>query len=257
MKKIFAKLQIITFGIVFAVGLSYLHAAPWTRPSTTPVGGNMPIPIHTETGTQVKISDANGNGGLSVNGFSAYADALFAQDIFFNSILQGGNVGDTISTLSVGDTSKNVNALVNGFYKSEKDITVTTLATNGAERTLCADTNGNVVWCDTVPPPPTSSPVINSASATFSFLSGASVGVQCWATLDAPAVVYSVGQVQFDAVVSGIRRTRTCDMEFWPGNTTSAQVENSDNVAAEGNADIENVCVPATSGIPSIPSLRC
>ncbi len=65
--------KIIAIATVLSFGLSYVYA--WTAPTVSPPGGNTAAPINTSTTAQVK------DGGLSVNAFSAFANAYIAGNL--------------------------------------------------------------------------------------------------------------------------------------------------------------------------------
>ncbi len=73
------KITTLLFGLMLALGLGLAHGAigVWTNPTATPAGGSVELPITMGTVDQVKI------GGLSVGGFSAYANAHLKQQSFF------------------------------------------------------------------------------------------------------------------------------------------------------------------------------
>ncbi len=92
MKNILQTTKIIALALVLSLGLSYVYA--WTAPTQSPPAGNTAAPLNTGTTDQVK------DGGLSVNAFSAFANAYIA-----------GNLG-------IGTTAPEVKLEVAGTIKS-------------------------------------------------------------------------------------------------------------------------------------------
>ncbi len=105
-KKIAQTSKIIAIATVLSFGLSYVYA--WTAPTISPPGGNTAAPINTSTTAQVK------DGGLSVNAFSAFANAYIAGNLMVGTTTAPRNLevnGDLFltgkavsSSTVVGDT---------------------------------------------------------------------------------------------------------------------------------------------------------
>lgn len=134
-------LTIFLMIIVAAVGVSAYKEpiAPWPVNTTEPIDTGMV--------NQAKV------GPLSVTTFFGRGNADFKKDLTIEGVAQGGNPGDTTSTVQI--TS---NVLATGDLKSGS-INGSTTAHLSAQnithgepqpKTVCADTNGNVVFCKDV-----------------------------------------------------------------------------------------------------------
>ena len=140
-KNILTKISILagSLALVTLIGVS----ADWSAPTAPAVTDNLAVPIH-EGLDQVKDQ------GLSVNGFIAYKNAAFLQDIY----LYGPVIGRTDGEVRFGGTSTDglstlheVTLNVNGKTSAVGAITEGSVA-NTSDSHLCADTTGKIVTCD-------------------------------------------------------------------------------------------------------------
>lgn len=130
----------LIIGLVLSVGLSYVNAA-FNLPTSTPPGGNLPVPVNVNPAAQIK------NGSLFVGGtFTAYGSARLYQDSFFKGTVFGGASG----TLAIGGTDSigyhKVVTKVNGYAKAQQTLGANELA-NPNMNHLCADDQGHIVPC--------------------------------------------------------------------------------------------------------------
>ncbi len=137
-KTILTNIKLIAFGIVFAIGASYAYGA-FSLPTGGAPGANIAIPLHTGM-------SQNRAGALSTGTFVSESTAAFDQNIFVEEqTIYGGTLGDTVSTIQFGDTDT-VYVQSNGSIKVKDFIRAQDLAT-GAIHPVCADNQGNIVFC--------------------------------------------------------------------------------------------------------------
>ncbi|HRH30650.1 MAG TPA: hypothetical protein PK886_01095 [Candidatus Paceibacterota bacterium] len=110
-KQVLNGLKIIVLGLTLSAGISY--ATNWVAPAGSPPGNNAEAPINVGTTGQLK------NGGLGVQGFVAWNNALFSRDVFVKDAINPSNSGD---------------------------LYVHKLA-NGTNSYVCADSAGKLVLC--------------------------------------------------------------------------------------------------------------
>lgn len=162
-------LKIIVLGLTLSAGISY--ATNWVAPAGSPPGNNAEAPINVGTAGQLK------NGGLGVQGFIAWDNALFAKNVWIKDPLNPsakGNLevsGDVlvrdntniVGNLTVGDAS--VDPTQGGVTK------IATLThSNSTDTHVCADQNGVLFLCGATPPSPECSDgVDNDADGDIDF----------------------------------------------------------------------------------------
>jgi hypothetical protein len=175
-------------GLVFSVGMSYIYA-DYSAPTTTPVGNNMPAPVHVGIGSQVK------GGGLSVDNFVSLGDTHFLQDVFFRGRVNGAQAGSTAPVLKIGGTSKSqtqytVVANVTGDVLSKDTVGSSTLV-NTEMKTLCANDKGEIVFCTggVNPPPPPVGVAFSSGGPSSAPVQGGTLNTNiiCDAALNIPS----------------------------------------------------------------------
>ena len=99
--------KVIILGLVLSLGVSYIFAGiGGNTEKLLPPKNNVPGPINEGISNQIK------DGGLSVNGFGARGNALFANSV-----------------------------------ETESSLKVNSFAGGGNNKPLCADPNGNIVLC--------------------------------------------------------------------------------------------------------------
>ena len=105
--KLLQSIKVIILGLVLSLGVSYIFAGiGGNTEELLPPKNNVPGPINEGISNQIK------DGGLSVNGFSARGNALFANSV-----------------------------------ETESSLKVNSFAGGGNNKPLCADPNGNIVLC--------------------------------------------------------------------------------------------------------------
>lgn len=174
MKSQLAKnIKIVTLGFALAFVLGSVSAGTFSFPTATPTGGNVALPLNPSANDQIK------NGGLTVNGFTAFQDANLAQMTFINggSISGAKIVSNTLSpdTLKIGDTTNTVAMNVNGTTTATGSITASNVAkatNDGSSSTLCSDASNKIVLCGH----PTSStiPTVSLSASSTTIVSGTS-----------------------------------------------------------------------------------
>ncbi len=153
---------------------STLSAAPFTNPpaGTVAPNNNTAFPIHVGPNIagvgQIKGAGAPplSGGGLSVGAFIAKAAAAFENTVFIGNFMLGApfywdpndlaSLEPFESTLSVGDASSVVDFSVQGkAYVNDAGLySEQIIAPNEELKTLCADNDGNIIFCPDDPAPP-------------------------------------------------------------------------------------------------------
>ncbi len=193
-KNLLTNLKFIAFGIVVAYAMNYVSASAWINPPANPPINNTDQPVNVSATDQVKGDPASGTGGgLSVLGFVAGQNAQFEKGVFVGGIIRGDSpfAPTTSSTVRFGGatglgTTRTVNLAMNGSLDTKVSVSASNLA-NVSSKEVCADANGNLVFCTTTPPPAACS--ITSFTATPSTITTtpASTNLQ-WATTNCTSV---------------------------------------------------------------------
>lgn len=146
-KDIFKNLRLIAFGIVIALGASYVSAA-WINPDSNPPFDNISpvnnIPINTGTFDQIKT------GNLSVDTFNVAGPVQFNQHVFVGGAIQGDLTSTSTVAFGASDT---VDVEISGGVRAQQYAQSGTLV-NALNKKVCADEAGTLVLCDTVVVPP-------------------------------------------------------------------------------------------------------
>jgi hypothetical protein len=135
----------LLFGIAMASAISIASAATFNAPTAAAPAANIPVPLHVGP-DQVK------NGDLSVNTFSAMANAQFKQQTFLNGTVFGSTPSNTqsASTVPIGDSTTPENAKVSDSISAVGHIQSAKTA-NSSSQNLCAGTDGTIVTCSKTP----------------------------------------------------------------------------------------------------------
>jgi hypothetical protein len=116
----------------------------YTIPSQTAPGGNTLEPFNVGVVDHVKPA------GLSVNTFTARANALFSQKVTFDGLIRGGIPTDVNSVINIGGTSTgttyNVAVQAEGTLRANL-LHASTLTHTGGDQQICSDANGNIILC--------------------------------------------------------------------------------------------------------------
>lgn len=152
-------LKIIVLGLTLSAGISY--ATNWIAPAGSPPGNNAEGPVNVGTSGQLK------NGGLGVQGFVAWDNALFAKDVFIKDPLNPSNKGnlEVSGNTTVGEglvvgqnTNIGGNLTIGDVSTDPAQGGVTQIASlthsNSTDTHVCADQNGVLFLCGGTPPPP-------------------------------------------------------------------------------------------------------
>jgi hypothetical protein len=215
----------IFFGLIVALGIGLVHAAPFTDAGTTPPSGNVAVPVNTRADLQVK------DGGLSVGAFAVEQDAYFDQQTFFKGVVSGGVPGSTSSTVALGSSASPVTVNVSGDVSAHGSIKSDSLK-NIASPSLCATANGTIVSCQSVGSstnPPTITELSNEGSVGGGrieiFRIGSSVTPGNKYTLEVYShvitVTASIGDNPFDIVVDLVSRINDTTTAQWNDHSSA------------------------------------
>lgn len=143
-KQLFYNLLYVISGIIFAVGLSYVHAATFTNGANPPAN-------NTATPLNVGINDQIKTGGLAVDSFVANANAELDGSTYFGGALEP-DPGNANAMINFGGTDpagvvRAVNMAITGGFSNTGSITSSLLANNSMSP-VCADANGDVILCN-------------------------------------------------------------------------------------------------------------
>jgi hypothetical protein len=144
-------LMYVAFGLVFAIGISYIHADTYTDNSNPPTN-NTPTPLSVGTTDQIKPSGGctPGNcGGLSLaEGFIANQNAAFNAMVYINGLILGGTSSTTPGTLAFGDNTTPATLQINGDVDTTLAMQSDTLKNPKGDYGVCSNAAGYVVLCD-------------------------------------------------------------------------------------------------------------
>jgi len=102
LQKVIQVAKVVMLALILSLGISFVQAQ-FSGPSQPPAGGNVDAPVNVGTSAQIK------NGGLSVNEFAAFGNALFGQQVDINGNLRMGSVGNGTAITRIMPTSNGLN----------------------------------------------------------------------------------------------------------------------------------------------------
>jgi hypothetical protein len=158
MKNIKENLKLIIVALVLLLGINYVYAGTFTPAPSNPPAGDVDSFLKTGTDDQVKP------GSLSVNAFSVDKMSLLSSKVFVNGIVRGYGTPETVH---FGDSSNSVAMHAYGKVETTKDFYGNPALVNSTNQQLCADNQGNIVFCTQAPvTPPLVTPTITSVTVT-------------------------------------------------------------------------------------------
>jgi hypothetical protein len=149
-------LMYVAFGLVFAIGISYIHADGTYTDNSNPPANNTPTPLNVGTTDQTKPSSsctAGNCGGLSLGGtFIANQNAAFNALLYVKGLLLGGTLNadgtTTDGTLAFGDSTTPASLQINGDVDTSLAMQSDTLKNTNGDYGICSNADGYVVLCN-------------------------------------------------------------------------------------------------------------